>query len=91
MVLRTGKFGSFYACSNYPTCKCTKQKTKNIDIPCPECGSKIVLRYSRNRTVFYGCENYPKCNFSSWDMPVNEKCPECGKLLYQKKGKQLLV
>ena len=91
MVLRTGKFGSFYACANYPTCKFTKQKTKNIDIPCPECGSKIVLRYSRNRTVFYGCENYPKCNFSSWDMPVNEKCPECGKLLYQKKGKQLLV
>ena len=91
MVLRTGKFGSFYACANYPTCKFTKQKTKNIDIPCPECGARIVVKYSRNRTVFYGCENYPKCNFSSWDMPVNEKCPECGKLLYQKKGKQLLV
>ena len=74
MVLRTGKFGSFYACANYPTCKFTKQKTKNIDIPCPECGAKIVVKYSRNRTVFYGCERYPECNFSSWDMPVNEKC-----------------
>ena len=91
MVLRTGKFGSFYACANYPTCKFTKQKTKNIDIPCPECGAKIVVKYSRNRTVFYGCERYPECNFSSWDMPVNEKCPECGRPLYQKKGKQLLV
>jgi len=91
MVLRTGKFGSFYACSNYPRCKFTKQKIKNIDVPCPECGSKIVVRYSRSHTAFYGCERYPECNFSSWDMPVNEKCPKCGKQLYHKKGKPQLV
>ncbi len=91
MVLRTGKFGSFYACANYPTCKFTKQKTKNIDVPCPECGAKIVVRYSRSRTAFYGCERYPECNFSSWDMPVAEKCPDCGKQLYHKKGKPMLV
>ncbi len=91
MVLRSGKFGSFYACANYPACKYTKQKTKNIDVPCPECGAKIVVRYSRSRTAFYGCENYPKCSFSSWDMPVEELCPDCGKNLYQKKGKQMLV
>ncbi len=91
MVLRSGRYGSFYACANYPTCKFTKQKTKNIDIPCPECGSKIVVRYSRNRTAFYGCEKYPACKFSSWDMPVDEKCPDCGKQLFQKKGKAQLV
>ena len=91
MVLRTGKFGSFYACANYPKCKFTKQRTKNIDVPCPECGAKIVVRYSKSRTAFYGCERYPECNFSSWDMPVAEKCPDCGKPLYQKKGKSLLV
>ncbi len=91
MVLRTGKYGSFYACANYPACKFTKQKTKNIDVPCPECGAKIVVRYSRSRTAFYGCERYPECNFSSWDMPVNEKCPNCGKTLYHKKGKPQLV
>ena len=91
MVLRTGKFGSFYACANYPKCKFTKQKTKNIDVPCPDCGAKIVVRYSKSRTAFYGCERYPECNFSSWDMPVAEKCPDCGKTLYHKKGKSLLV
>ncbi len=91
MVLRTGKFGSFYACANYPKCKFTKQKTKSIDIPCPECGAKMVVRYSRSRTAFYGCERYPECNFSSWDMPVNENCPNCGKMLYHKKGKPQLV
>ncbi len=91
MVLRTGKFGSFYACANYPTCKYTKQRTKNIDVPCPECGAKVVVKYSRSRTVFYGCERYPECNFSSWDMPVAEKCPDCGKTLFHKKGKSQLV
>ena len=91
MVLRNGKFGSFYACINYPTCKFTKQRTKDIGVPCPECGSKIVVRYSRNKTMFYGCERYPECKFSSWDMPVEEKCPECGKNLFHKKGKPMLV
>jgi DNA topoisomerase-1 len=28
MILRTGKFGSFYACSRYPECKFTKAKVK---------------------------------------------------------------
>ena len=91
MVLRNGKYGSFYACANYPACRFTKQKTKNIDVPCPECGAKIIVKYSRSRTAFYGCERYPECNFSSWDMPVAEKCPDCGKTLYHKKGKPMLV
>ena len=91
MVLRTGKFGSFYACANYPTCKFTKQRTKEVGVPCPKCGSKIVVRYSKSRTPFYGCEKYPACDYSSWDMPMAEKCPQCGKNLYVKKGKQLLV
>jgi DNA topoisomerase-1 len=91
MVLRTGKYGSFYACVNYPTCRFTKPKTKEIEVPCPDCGGKIVTRYSKSKTVFYGCSNYPKCNFSSWDMPVDKKCPQCGKTLFQKKGKALLI
>ena len=91
MVLRSGKFGSFYACVNYPTCKFTKPRTKEVGVPCPECGGKIVTRYSRSKTAFYGCANYPKCNFSSWDMPVAELCPNCGKNLFHKKGKPILV
>ncbi len=91
MVLRNGRYGSFYACVNYPECKFTKPRTKEIDVPCPECGAKIVTRYSKSKTVFYGCSNYPKCNFSFWDMPVEKKCPECGKNLFHKKGKPMLV
>lgn len=91
MILRHGKFGSFYACSKYPECKFTKQKIKNLGVPCPECGSEIVTKYGKNKTVFYSCEKYPVCQFSSWDMPTNEKCPVCNSMLYKKKSKNQLI
>ena len=91
MVQRSGRYGTFFACSRYPECNFTKQKTKELDVACPECGSKILIKTGRNKTVFYSCEKYPECGFSSWDMPVAEKCPDCGKVLFRKKGKALLV
>ena len=77
MVLRNGKFGSFYACVNYPKCHFTKQKVTDIGVPCPECGAKVIGKHSRGRVSFYSCERYPECDFSSWDMPTTEKCPNC--------------
>jgi DNA topoisomerase-1 len=91
MVLRTGKFGSFYACVNYPQCRFTKARVREVGAKCPKCEAKIVTKYGRNRTVFYSCERYPECDFSSWDVPTNETCPTCGKMLFRKKGKNLLV
>ncbi|MBQ7383189.1 MAG: type I DNA topoisomerase [Clostridia bacterium] len=91
VVQRVGKYGPFFACVRYPACDFTKQKTKDTGVPCPKCGSKIVVKNGRNRTVFYSCERYPACDFSSWDMPINEKCPDCGELLFRKKGQMLIV
>ncbi len=91
MVLRSGRYGSFYACSRYPECKHTKQKTKELDVACPKCGAKIVTKYGRGRTMFYSCSRYPECDFSSWDMPTEEKCPDCGGMLFRKKGKSQLI
>ena len=91
MVLRTGRYGSFYACANYPKCKFTKQRAKDIGVPCPKCGAKLVSKMGKNRTVFYSCERYPECDFSAWDMPTNEKCPNCGKMLFRKKGKDMYI
>ncbi len=91
MVIRSGRYGSFYACSDYPKCKNTKQITKDTGVSCPDCGAKIVTKHGKNRTVFYSCERYPECSFSSWDAPTNEKCPDCGGMLFIKKGKNLLV
>ncbi len=91
MVLRTGRYGSFYACANYPKCKFTKQRVKEIGVDCPKCGAKVVSKVGKNKTVFYSCERYPECDFSVWDMPTNEKCPACGGMLFRKKGKDLYV
>ncbi len=91
MVLRSGRYGDFYACSKYPACKFTKQKVKSIGVDCPKCGAEIVTKWGKNHTVFYSCSRYPECDFSSWDMPSAEKCPQCGGILYRKKGKNFLL
>ncbi|HPU17455.1 MAG TPA: topoisomerase DNA-binding C4 zinc finger domain-containing protein, partial [Bacillota bacterium] len=57
----------------------------------PKCGGDVVVKYGKNKSVFYGCSNYPECDFSSWDQPTEEKCPNCGEVLYRKKGKNLLI
>lgn len=94
MVLRTGRYGSFYACSGYPECKYTKQITKDIGVPCPKCGGKLVAKRGRNKAYFYACENYSAdgkgCDYSTWDLPLAEKCPLCGNMLLRKKGKGLI-
>ncbi|MBQ1260231.1 MAG: type I DNA topoisomerase [Clostridia bacterium] len=90
MVLRTGRFGSFFACVRYPECKFIKQITKEIDVACPKCGAPIIVKKGKKST-FYSCSRYPECDFSSWDIPVNEKCPKCGDQLFRKKGKALIV
>ena len=91
MLKRKGRYGEFYACSDYPKCKNTKPIIRPLGVKCPKCGGEIAIRNGKNRSVYYSCEHYPDCDFRSWDKPVNEKCPECGKILYEKKGKGILV
>ena len=76
LVLKHGRFGEFTACSNYPKCKYVKQKTTGV--LCPKDGGDIVEKKSRRGKVFYGCANYPDCDFTLWNKPVSEKCPDCG-------------
>lgn len=92
LVLRTGRYGSFYACSRFPECRYTKHINEETPGKCPKCGGGLVKRHGRSRaSTFYGCENYPTCDFSTWDIPTPEVCPKCGKTLMRKKGKNLLV
>ncbi|MBR5869532.1 MAG: type I DNA topoisomerase [Clostridia bacterium] len=90
VVIRPGKYGAFYACEDYPTCKFTKPILRDIGVPCPKCGKKIVQKRGKNRMIFYSCEDYPSCDFSAWDIPQKESCPDCGNLLYRKKGKDYI-
>ena len=91
MVVRRGRFGTFYACSNYPGCRFTKQKTAETGANCPICSSKILARHGRGKTLFYSCERYPECDFSSWDMPLAEKCPDCKEMLFYRKSKKVVI
>ena len=89
LVIRKGRYGEFIACSNYPECKYIKKEQKEIKeiMGCPNCNGKIIEKTTRKGKLFYGCSNYPKCKFASWDKPIEEKCPECGKTLVEKKDK----
>lgn len=85
MVYKSGRFGEFIACPNYPTCKNTKPIVKPIKTPCPLCGGSVVQKKSKKGNTFFGCQNYPDCTFVSWDMPLEEKCPVCGQYMVLKK------
>ena len=89
MVVKYGRFGKFIACSGYPECKnIVKMVDKLKDVSCPKCGGDVIVRKTKRGRYFYGCSNYPNCNFISWYEPTNSKCPQCGEILFKKKGKQ---
>jgi DNA topoisomerase-1 len=77
LVVKQGRYGEFTACSSYPNCKYVKHKTTGVMCP-KEDGGELVERKSRRGKVFYGCSKYPDCDFTLWNKPVVEKCPECG-------------
>ncbi len=86
MVIKSGRFGKFLACSRYPECKNTKPLSTGIK--CPKDGGDIVERRSKKGRQFWSCTNYPKCNFASWYKPVARQCPECGsEFLLEKRDK----
>jgi DNA topoisomerase-1 len=78
MVVKTGRFGRFLACSRYPECKTTKPFSVGVVCPEPGCGGQVVEKKSRKGKMFYGCSNYPKCTFATWNKPVATPCPSCG-------------
>jgi DNA topoisomerase I len=82
MVLKKGRFGTFFACTGYPDCKTTKQiggAQKKADVPldekCPQCANNMVQKYGRFGE-FTACSNYPACKFVK-QKTIGVKCPEC--------------
>jgi DNA topoisomerase-1 len=68
LIIRTGKFGKFMACENFPNCKFTKPFSQETGLVCPKDGGKIVFKKTKKGRRFYGCSNYPKCDFASWKL-----------------------
>ncbi len=86
LVVRSGKYGEFIACSNYPTCKYVKKEEKPVTAvaKCPKCEHDIVPRRTKKGKIFYGCSNFPKCTYATWYEPTGEICPQCKNILVNK-------
>ena len=98
LLLRSGRYGNFIACSGFPKCKYTEQvegeeKTEVEGVPtteekCEKCGSDMVVKNGRNGQ-FLACSGYPACKNTKTLEAVATKesaipCPECGgKLLFR--------
>lgn len=95
MVIKLGRYGKFYACSNFPECHNTKAITKEIGVICPICQKgQVIERKTKRNCIFYGCDRYPECEFTSWDKPIGRTCPKSNDFLVEKKvrggGKQVV-
>lgn len=80
VVRRSGRYGKFLACSNYPACKYIKSENEEVsDEVCDKCGAPMVYKSGRYGK-FLACSNYPACkNIKSLDQVVSgEKCEKCG-------------
>lgn len=70
MLIKTGRFGEFLACSRYPECKGTKPLVVSTGITCPTCGEgEVVERKTKKGRRFWGCSRYPACDYASWQKP----------------------
>ena len=92
LLLRSGRFGEFIACSGFPKCKYTEQvdggkedkdkpNSESSNEICDKCGKEMVVKTGRNGQ-FLACSGYPECK-NTKSINVEEKvsetpCPECG-------------
>jgi len=77
-----------------------KAQAIETDIACEKCGKTMVIKWGRNGE-FLACPGYPECrntmNFrregdkivpeKEEDVPVEDKCPECGSAMVMKRGR----
>jgi DNA topoisomerase I len=89
MVVKTGRFGKFIACSAYPECKTTKPLALGVKCPQPGCGGDLVQKRTRKGRSFFACSKYPACEYALWDRPIPKTCPTCSApFLIEKVSKQ---
>ncbi|HKZ82480.1 MAG TPA: type I DNA topoisomerase [Anaerolineae bacterium] len=86
LIARWGRFGKFIGCSDFPTCRYTRPFLIKIGVKCPLDGGDLVEKKTRRGRIFYGCANYKNddpdsCQFTSWNRPLPQPCPNCGGLL----------
>ena len=98
LVVKSGRFGRFLACPGYPDCTFTMPLVVEMPGRCPKCGGRIMKRTGTSKKTnkqytYYCCEHTnsrdesAKCDFMTWDVPVKDDCPVCGRTMFKKAGK----
>ena len=103
LVYKNGRFGRFLACPGYPECSFTMPIVVEMPGKCPACGGRLLKRTSRKGFAYYACERGHDCpghgegeggeniqGFMTWDVPTKDYCPECGKTMFKRAGKQAI-
>lgn len=89
LVIKTGRFGRFIACTGYPECKFTepfdtkeKEQVQEAQAeaaqePCEKCGKPMTVKRGRFGP-FLGCSGYPECkSIKAIEKKTGVKCPKC--------------
>ncbi|MBP6913614.1 MAG: type I DNA topoisomerase [Candidatus Levybacteria bacterium] len=66
VLIRRGRFGKFYACGNFPTCKYTARIIDVTQYKCPKDKGDVIVKKTKKGRTFFGCSHYPKCDFAVW-------------------------
>ena len=97
MVIKSGRFGKFMACTGYPDCKNTRPYetpeerairelvSEDVDELCDECEKRMMVKNSQ-RGRFLGCTGYPDCK-NTRPLRVGVDCERCGNDMIERKQK----
>jgi DNA topoisomerase I len=91
MLLRSGRYGRFYGCVDYPKCKGIRNLQERLVYretpggpivpfrsPTDPEHSYLERRTSRYGKPFVGSTGYPDDQFAVWSLPISSPCPACG-------------
>lgn len=92
MLIKTGRYGKYLACSGYPSCSNIRSLTektppKQTDIVCEICGAPMLEREGRFGK-YLACSNYPTCKNTKPITQVVAKCPKCGNNVVKRVSKR---
>ena len=93
LVIRSGRYGRFKACSGFPECtykeSMVKRESQLLEEHCPKCGSKLLLRSGRFGT-FVACSDYPRCKYIKKEKEeTGISCAlDCGGMIIKRKTRR---
>lgn len=91
LVKRSGRYGNFVGCTNYPDCNVTYSLPRNASVikkTCEKCGLPMIAAgKGRNRQEMCLDPNCGKDTTKKHNPEVVGKCPKCGKDLLKRSGR----